>query len=371
MKILIVSLLKRSITPTMTASRPRMIFELTKRLIAKGHTVTILGTGDSHVPGADVIGVIPKSFIELPAFENPFHAETAYYLLLAKKLEELAPSYDIIHNHAFPEAPVFLVAEKLTTPMVSTVHVQATPELDDTLAAFKKTHLVSISGAHKKGFKKAPVTQVIYNGIDTDLYAFEPKKEDYMLWIGRLSKAKNDDGSFMDPKGVKWAIALSEKTGVPLKLSGNVEDREFFDTEVKTHLSDKIQWIGDVSGEQPLSKDEVVKLMQKAKVFMMTVNWDEPFGLVMAEAMSCGTPVIGFDRGAVSEVIKEGVTGFVVDPKEGVAGLATALKNIDSIDPKACRDHVLKHFSLERMVGEYEKLYVDVVKKNAKGKRGR
>jgi len=369
MKILVVSILKRSITPTITASRPRMIYELTKRLIEKGHEVTILGTGDSFIPGAQVIGITPKGFVDLPAFENPFHAESAYYSLVAKKVEELAPSFDIIHNHAFPESMTHFVADRTTTPVITTVHVQATPVLDEALAAFPNTHLISISNAHKKGFTKAPIKHVIYNGIDTELYAFEPKKENYMLWIGRLSKAKHKDGSFMDPKGVKWAIALSEKTSVPLKLAGNVEDRKFFETEVKPHLSKTIQWIGEVSSEQPLAKEEVVKLMQKAKVFLMTVNWEEPFGLVMAEAMSCGTPVIGFDRGAVKEVVKDGVTGFVVDPQEGVEGLEKALKKIDTIDPRACREHVVEHFSIERMVDEYEKLFKSVSQKGAWRKR--
>lgn len=361
MKILMVSLLKRPVTPTITASRPRMIYELTKRLIGKGHDVTILGTGDSEVPGAKIESVIPKHFTSLPPFENPFHAETAYYALLAKKIRDIASSYDVIHNHTFPESPAHFVAEDITTPMVTTVHVQATPVLDELLAAFRKPYLVSISEAHKRGFTKAGIVRVIYNGIDTDLYTFEPQKEDYMLWIGRLSKAKNEDGLFMDPKGVKWAIALSERTGVPLKLSGNIEDMAFYEQEVKPYLSDMIQWVGDISGEQPLSKEEVVSLMQKAKVFLMTVNWEEPFGLVMAEAMSCGTPVIGFDKGAVPEVIENGVTGFVVPHDSGVEGLEKALMKIDIIDPKACRERSVNKFSIERMVADYENIYTDVL----------
>lgn len=366
MKILIVSLLKRNITPKSTASRPRMIYELSKRLVEKGHEVILLGTGDSTIPGVEVVPVIPKGFVELPAFENPFHAETAYYGLLAKKVEELASAVDVIHNHAFPESMTLYVGEHIDTPLVTTIHVQATPVLDDALASFKKTNLISISHAHKKGFTKAPIDVVIHNGIDTDFYAYEPKKEDYMLWIGRLSKAKHSDGSYMDPKGVKWAIALAEKTGTPLKLSGNVEDIKFFNEEVKPHLSETIQWIGEISSEQPLPKEDVVRLMQKAKVFLMTVNWEEPFGLVMAEAMSCGTPVIGFDRGAVNEVIVDGVTGFVVDPKKGVGGLAKALAKIDTIKPEDCRKHVVEHFSIDHMVTNYENVYQQVKKKGSK-----
>ena len=107
---------------------------------------------------------------------------------------------------------------------------------------------------------------------------------------------------------------------------------------------------------------EVVKLMQKAKAFLMTVNWYEPFGLVIAEAQSCGTPVIGFDRGAVSELIVNGKTGFVVKPKQEIAGLKMALKNIDKIKPMDCRKHVEKNFSLEKMVQNYEQTYKEIKK---------
>ncbi|GAH99266.1 unnamed protein product, partial [marine sediment metagenome] len=161
---------------------------------------------------------------------------------------------------------------------------------------------------------------------------------------------------------IRWAIKLARETNSKLLLAGNVEDPEFFKRDVKPYLSKKIRWIGPVSPEQPLTKKEVAKLMQEAKAFLMTINWYEPFGLVMAESMSCGTPVIGFDRGAVSELVVDGKTGFVVKPKEGINGLKKALKNIDKIKPKDCRKHIEKNFSLEKMVEEYEKVYYKVLK---------
>ena len=102
--------------------------------------------------------------------------------------------------------------------------------------------------------------------------------------------------------------------------------------------------------------------MQKAKVFLMTINWYEPFGLVMAEAMSCGTPVIGFDRGAVKELIVEGRTGFVVPPEKGIEGLKEALSKIDQIKPQDCRNHIVNNFSTEKMVDNYEKTYLDILR---------
>jgi glycosyltransferase involved in cell wall biosynthesis len=282
---------------------------------------------------------------------------------MAKILESIADRYDVVHNHCYPEFINLLVEKNFRTPMVTTVHAQMTPEMDETLSHFKGSYLVSISRAHKKLAKKAKIWKVIHNGIDTDLYSFHPDKKDYLLWLGRLSKAKDKKGNFLDPKGVRWAIRLARETKSNLLLSGNVEDREFFEKDVKPYLSNKIKWIGPVSSEQPLTKRQVTDLMQKAKAFLMTINWYEPFGLVMAEAMSCGTPVIGFDRGSVSELVVNGKTGFVVKPREGAVGLKEALKRIGQIKPVDCRKHVERNFSLGRMVENYEKAYIEVLKK--------
>lgn len=345
----------------MTASRPRMIYELGKRLVENGHEVSLLGTEDSFIPGVKTIGIIPQAFTELPPFENPFYAETSYLIQLAKKIEEIASDYDVIHNHTYPEFINLMASERISTPMVTTVHAQATPDFDNVLSLFPKTNLVSISKAHRNGFKKANIQDIVYNGIDIGLYTYEEKKDDYMLWIGRLGKAKNKDGTFMDAKGVRWAIALAKATNQRLILSGNVEDKSFYEQDIKPHLNNKIKWAGAVSAEQPLPKEEVVKLMQKAKVFLMTINWNEPFGLVMAEAMSCGTPVIGFNRGSVSEVVSDGKTGFVVDSNDGIDGLKRALGKIDTIKPVDCRTHVEQNFSIQTMVKNYESIYQKLI----------
>ena len=362
MKILIVSLLKRRVTPDIPAARPRIIYEIASGLVKKGHQVSLLGTADSNIPGVNIIPVIEKGFVDMPAFENPFYAETAYLVKLAKKIEEIGNQFDIIHNHTYPEFINLLIAKNIKTPIVSTIHAQAFPEYDEVLSLFPECYHISISEAHKKLFKKAKIYKVVYNGVDTNIYSHQEKKEDYLLWLGRLSKAKNPDGSFMDPKGIKWAIKLAEETNSRLLMSGNIEDMKFYETDVKPHLSDKIQWVGLLSSELILTKPEIAALMQKAKVFLMTINWYEPFGLVMAEAMSCGTPVIGFDRGAVSELIVEGKTGFIVPPEKGINGLKEALSKIEQIKLQDCRDHVVNNFSTEKMVDNYEKTYLEILK---------
>jgi len=362
MKILIVSLLKRHVSQDQLSSRPRIIFELTKGLIEKGHDVTFLGTGDSDVPGAKMISVIPQSFVKLPPFENPFYAETSFLIQLEKKIEELAPQFDIIHNHTYPEFINLFATEKISPPLVTTIHAQGTPELDTVLSLFPKAYFISISEAHKRLFMKTPIFKVVYNGIDTSIYSFEEKKDDYLLWLGRLAKAKNADGSFMDPKGVRWAIQLAQSTGQNLMLSGNIEDMEFYKKDVEPYLNNKIKWVGPLSSELTLSKPEVAKLMQKAKAYLMTINWYEPFGLVMTEAMACGTPVIGFDRGAVKELIIEGKTGFVIPPQKGLEGLKQALNKLPSIHPTDCRKHIEEKFSTQIMVDNYEKTYQEILR---------
>lgn len=362
MKILIVSTLKRQVTKEVTASRSRVIYELANGLVKKGHSVSLLGTGDSVIEGVTTIPVIPKAWVDLPPVENPFFREMATLVSLAKEIIKLQGNFEIIHNHTYPEFFVPLIEQELQTPLLTTIHIQAEDYIDEVLAQYK-SYFVSISGAHRKLFKKANIFKVVHNGVDTNLYAFNEKKEGYLLWLGRLSKAKNLDGSFMDPKGIKWAIQLARETGEKLLLSGNVEEMEFYNKEVKPYLSDKIQWIGPVSAEQSLTKQQVVDLMKGAKAFLMTINWYEPFGLVMAEAGSCGTAVIGFDRGAVSEIVVDGKTGFVVAPEKGIEGLKEALGKISQIKPLDCREHIVNNFSIETMVANYEKVYQEIINK--------
>ncbi len=366
MKVLIISTLKRKVTKEMTASRSQIIYKIASSLAKKGHQVSILGTGDTIIEGCQTIPVIEKGWVDSPPAENQFFFETSTIVKLIYKIKEIQDDFDIIHNHLYPEFFPPLVENEIKKPFVTTVHIQYTPFIDDVFSLFKKTYLISISNAHQKLFKKTKFYKVIYNGIDTSVFTLEEKKDDYLLWIGRLSKAKNKDGSFQDPKGIRWAIKLAKETNNRLILTGNVEDIEFFNRDVKPYLNDKIQWYGPLSKEQELSSYQIAKLMQKAKAFLMTINWYEPFGLVMAEAMACGTPVIGFDRGSVSELVIDGKTGFVVPYSSGIDGLKKALSRIQTIKPIDCRQHVVKNFSTEKMIENYEKLYNEIIKNHEK-----
>ena len=223
MKILFLAPLERKITPTVTASRPRVVFDLAMGLKQRGHKVTILGTADSRLSGIKVIPVIKRGFYELNSqFENPFCADISFLAKQAKMAQDISGQFDIIHNHAKPEFINILMSQNIKTPFLSTLHLPIFKEIDETLSMFPKAKLVCHSASAKKMAKKTKIYKVIPLGVDTRLYKFSAQKDNYLFWLGRLGKAKDKNGKLSDPKGVKWAIQLAKQTNSNLLLSGNV-----------------------------------------------------------------------------------------------------------------------------------------------------
>lgn len=360
LRIAILGPLKRPILPGTTVSRNRVIVDLASGLIKKGHQLTIFATADSSLPGAKIVSVAPQGLNFLPAPENPFYQQTAYLTLMIKKALDIQNEFDIIHNHMYPEYLLLPALTSFSKPVVTTVHSQMVGETVQVLQSFPDAHLVAISQMAKR-LSEMPSMDVVHNAVDTELFTPVDGPKDYLLFVGRMSKAKNSDGTFMDPKGLQNAIKIAELTGEHLKIVGNVEDPEFYEKLVKPHLSDKIEFVGEVTAEQTLTREQMASLFKGAKAFINPINWQEPFGLVMAEALACGTPVVAYDRGAVSEIVLDGKVGFVVDPNRGVGGFADAVKNINHIVRDNCRKHAVEHFSTRRMVDDYEKLYFNII----------
>jgi glycosyltransferase involved in cell wall biosynthesis len=374
MKILLASTIKRNVTKDTTYSRSKVVYQIASELVKRGHDVSLLGTGDSFIEGVKTIPVIDRSFIDKQreeGYENPFYVETGYLVKFVKKLEEIGEEFDVIHNHSYPEFLNLFATDTIKTPIVVTIHMSLTPSLmsvyDDVLSLFPKSHLVAISNSQKQHFKKATIEAVVYNGVDTNSFPFADKKDDYLLWLGRLGQAKNPDGSFMDAKGVSWAIKTAIKTGKKLILSGGVEDKEFFEKEVKPYLNDKIQWVGKIGKDQPLTEEELAHYYGRAKAFLMTPNWDEAFGLVIVEAMSCGTPVIAFNKGSIPEIVEDNKTGYLSSYEEGVDGLAGNVEKLFNLSDQEyqvmstnARKRVEENFTIEKMVDGYEKVYKNV-----------
>ena len=337
------------VPPQKYGGTERIISYLTEGLIKKGHQVTLFGSGDSKTK-AKLVSLTKKSLIGrgIPWSDwwwNSFNYSFAF---------EGAKNFDLIHSHWTPLGFYF---QKFTkTPVVHTFH--NTPKKDDhrwEIFDYYKNEAkaVFISKSQRENspirFKK---NWVIYNGIEIEKFRFNPKPKNHFIWIGRISK----------DKGIENAIGVAKKMGINLILAGQLQPANFnyFEKKVKPHLSSKIRYIGEIN------QRELSSFYANALAFLYPLEWQEPFGLCMAESMASGTPVIAFDNGSAKEVIKSGKTGFVVpylkSGQKNIEGLIRAVKKINNIKRADCRNWVEENFSSEKMVENYEKIYYQLVK---------
>lgn len=380
MKILITSTLRRPLGHHITASRSRVVYQLVIRLLKRGHNVSILAPNNSIVKGATIIPIIPRGLVEMPSFENQFYAETAYLTVMARQIQKIAPHFDIIHNHSYPEYINLLVERTLPIPMITTLHAPVTAQLDEVLSYFPDSNIVIQSHAVKKLFKLSHPKWVVHNGVDQTLFKYSSKKRDYILWVGRLGQSKNRDGEFIDGKGVRDAIKVAKMTNKKLYMIGNIENNEFYEKDVRQHLSSDIQWLSPLDKEQTLSQKQICKIMQAAKILLISTKFEEAFGLVAAEAMACGTPVVTYAKGSIPEIVNDGETGYVVNysrqvrngkwsiKEVGLNGLAQGVEKIYKMSEHAysrmqqlARERIEKDFTLDTMVANYEQLYKNLI----------
>ncbi len=200
-------------------------------------------------------------------------------------------------------------------------------------------HFISISNSQRRDAPDLPYAATIYNGIDTELFAYNDQAEDYLMYAGRI----------VHEKGLREAVKVALKADRRLIITGQLPptSRWYFDEHIKPHLSDKILYLGMID------KDQLAKYYQKAAALLVPIHWEEPFGLTMAEAMACGTPVIAFRRGSVPEVVIDKKTGYIVD---STAEMIDAVGKIKKLSRYDCRLHVEQHFTTQRMVANYEAL---------------
>lgn len=321
MKIAIVSTTFLSTPPTHYGGTERIASLLADGLCKKGHDVTLFATGDSKTAAKlDFIHAQPAWSWE----KEVAHARYAF---------SQAHKFDIIHNHSYMGLPLI---QDCPVPAVSTIH-----SLSYLYRRYKDNLYICISNRQRFIFRELKKVRVAYHGLDVNSFPFSPQCEDYLVWVGRICPEK----------GVHHAIYVAKKLDLPLKLIGVIKDVYYFEQEIKPHLGGKIQYLGEMDEE----KNHIVK---KAKCFLMPIQWEEPFGLVMIEAMACGTPVIAFNRGSAMELIEHGKTGYIVTSREE---MAQAVGKIDKIDRAYCRSHVAQKFSLENMLTAHEKIYEEML----------
>lgn len=348
MKIAQVAPLNESIPPKTYGGTERIVHYLTEELVAQGHDVTLYASADSQ-SSAHTHAIIPHSLRTQKSNRHPVAAHTLQMMSL---LEELT-QYDLVHFHT--EYYQFMLAPFISVPHLSTMHCRLdTTDYRALFAKHPQMPVVSISRAHARQAPDANWIGTVYNGIPKENYIFQSEADGgYLLFVGRFSPLKN-------PKG---AIDIALAADRPLKIAAKLDsfDEPYFKEYVRPFLSHPlVEYLGEIN---EIEKNE---LMGSADALLFPITWPEPFGLVMTEAMACGTPVIAYERGAVPEVMVDGKTGYIVNTIEAAKN---AVNNLHLINRETCRQHFEQYFSAERMTESYNRLYLKQVQCQNHGKR--
>ncbi len=315
----------------------RIASMLTEELVRRGHDVTLYATGNSKTRAK--LRYIYKKHTSIDDF-RPTKGIAQSSLVFDDQ-----DDYDIIHSHSGGYG--MMVAQYLSTPVVTTMHNDylrpGTMEFD----YYKDVcRFVFISKKQQKRLHGLKSGGVVYNATDTNEYKFSDEKRDYFFFIGNITRNKGPD----------IAIKTAKQLGKKLIMAAKVDKKymPFFASKVKPFVDGK-----KVVFYSTINMDKKIGLYQHAKCLLFPIRWEEPFGLVMTEAMSCGTPVVALNRGSVPEVIKHGVTGFIAD---NYREFVSYVRRVDEIDPLACRRWVEKKFSIQVMTDGYERVYRKVLK---------
>ncbi len=296
--------------------------------------MTLFATGDSET-SARLCSVIPQGWSEDPSID-PKVAECLHI----SEVFDRASDFDVIHN-SFDYLPL-TYAGLISTPVITTIHGFSSPEIVPVYAKYNhRTSYVAISDADRHPALDYVTT--IRHGIATGDFTFNPSPGSYLAFFGRIHP----------DKGVVAAIDAAIETGLPLRIAGIIQDEAYFEREILPRLDgEQVQFIGSVRAEDRSS------FLGGAVALLHLIGFDEPFGLSVVEAMSCGTPVIAFDRGSMPELISNGTTGFLV---ADVASAAEAIRRVDQLDRRMCRTLAVQRFNCDRMVDQYVDVYRQVL----------
>jgi glycosyltransferase involved in cell wall biosynthesis len=311
----------------------QMASNLTEGLVAAGLDVTLFATGDS------ITTAVLNSVVEKGYEEDRSQDAKVLECLHISNLMEHANEFDLIHNH-FDFLPLSY-SGLVKTPVITTIHGFSSERIIPVYQKYnKRGHYVSISDANRHPLLNYLGT--VYNGLNTDEFKFKPQAEDYLLFFGRIHP----------DKGTAEAIEIALKSKRRLVIAGIIQDENYFRERIEPQLSDQITFIGSAGPEK---RNE---LLGNAYALLHPINFAEPFGLSVAEAMLCGTPVIAFNKGSMPELIEDQKTGFLVNSTAEAIAAVAALKMIDR---KNCRDWALQKFSKEKMVEDYLALYHQII----------
>ncbi|ROP42568.1 glycosyltransferase family 4 protein [Saccharothrix texasensis] len=310
-----------------------MCADLADRLVARGNHVVLVGVGRNGTT-ADFRATADRAQPDRMGQGIP---EVVHAAALPAILADL--DVDVVHDHSLAGP---LLARGRSVPTVVTTHSPVTGEMGRYYRGLNgSVHLVAVSNTQRRLAPDLAWAGTVHNAVDVGAFPFSRDKEDYALFLGRAAPFK----------GIPEAIAAAAEAGVRLRVAAKCrepEEREYFRREIAPLLGPGVEWIGEVGREEKLA------LLTAARCLLFPISWDEPFGLVMVEAMACGTPVVANRRGSVPEVVAHGQTGFVCDDH---AALVAALRRIDRLSPDRCRAEALRRFDVDLMAARYEDVY--------------
>jgi glycosyltransferase involved in cell wall biosynthesis len=339
------------IPPKFYGGTERVVSYITEELTRRGHDVTLFAAGDSDtkarlVPGCEqALRLIGRpelgAFLQLPMISDVY--------------EGAADRFDVIHSHldywSFPFARL-----TPTVPTVSTMHGRLDiEELHPVYRRYRSVPLVSISNAQRRPLMSVNWIATIYHGIPSGLLSFSGGPGKYLAFLGRISPEKRPD----------IAIEVARRAGIPLKIAAKVDvvDRDYFETVIKPRIAPPdVEYVGEIS------ESEKSEFLGNALALLFTIDWPEPLGLAMIEALACGTPVVARPCGSIPEIINPGVTGFIA---AGFQDLVSAVERVAGLSREACRKEFEQRFTVEIMADRYERVYRKLIEENNGAINGR
>jgi glycosyltransferase involved in cell wall biosynthesis len=335
MKIAQIAPLMESIPPRLYGGTERVVSYLTEALVAQGHDVTLFASGQS-ITSARLVPCCAQ-----PLRLNPYVKDIIpYYMLMLDKVRSMASEFDILHFHI--DQFHFPIFRDMAHRTVTTLHGrQDLPDLHHLYRGFPDMPLVSISNAQRTPIPDANYVGTVYHGLPGDLTLTREPRGGYLAFLGRISPEKRVDR----------AIAIANATGIPLKIAAKVDrvDEVYFRSEIEPLLHHPgIDYIGEIDDRHKLT------FLGDARALLFPIDWPEPFGLAMIEAMACGTPVLAIRCGAVAEVIDDGITGHVVDTTDAAI---ERLGAVLALDRSRVRQRFEQRYSAARMARDYVKIY--------------
>jgi glycosyltransferase involved in cell wall biosynthesis len=333
-----------AVPPARYGGTERVIHTLTEELVERGHEVTLFASGESQT-SARLVPICDQALWHRNPAPRDF--SPAWSIALGKIAREL-DDFDVVHSHI--DHLGFPLARRTRVPFLTTLHGRLDmPEVAEVLREFRDLPLVSISQAQRRLVEWARFVSTVYHGVRLDNFHFNGGGGDYLAFLGRISPEK----------GLDTAIRVARRAGMPLKVAARMpmtfaddrnalSDAEYWNGVIQPLLGSDVEMLGEIGGAE---KDA---FLGNAAALIFAIRWPEPFGLVMIEALACGTPIVALRNGSVPEVVRDGITGFVVDTEDE---LVESIAQLQSIDRCACRREAEVRFSPSAMATAYERLY--------------